>query len=255
MQETSNFRIGVRLIVLGILATTPWQAARRAPAQEAAQLDRKISVETHQLPPDNGVIPVELRCRQAELSAPDTLENVPCVVRNNTNRSIKAVGVIKSIIMDKDGVIFTVSSSIVLDAFVHLDINAERGGKLIYPGKEVNAGGLPASYGSVVKGVSLAVDYVEFEDDATLGPDTASFRQRIASMRSGAAKYKKWLTQQFNRHANDVKELASLVDREPSPEETGIGNDNEAEGASLYKNYAHRVKEGKGVNALAERLK
>jgi len=255
MQKTTNIRIVLRLIILGVLAISLWQVAGRTPAQEFSPSQRKISVDTRQLQPDNGVIPVELKCRQAELSAPDTLEDVPCVIRNNTGRPVKAVGVTKSVTKEKDGVTSTVSSSIVLDAFVHPDISAERGARLIPPGQEVNAGGLPGSYGGMVKGVSLAVDYVEFDDGTDLGPGAASFRKKIADIRSGAAKYKRWLTQQFIRHAKDDSELAPLLEREPSPEETGVENDNEAEGASLYKNFALQVKGGKGVHALAERLK
>jgi hypothetical protein len=214
-----------------------------------------MSVETHQLPSESGMIPIELKCGQAQLSAPDTIEDVPCVIRNNTNKLVKAVGVTKSVTTEKNGETSTASSSIVIDAFVHPDINLERGGKLIPPGKEINAGGLPTDYNSIVKGVSLTVDYVEFDDGTELGPNAASCRQKIADIRSGAAKYKKWLSQQFNRHARDVNELIPLLEREPSPEEIGIGNDNEAEGASLYKSYANKVKGEKGVYVLAERLK
>jgi hypothetical protein len=155
----------------------------------------------------------------------------------------------------KGGETSTASNSTVIDAFVHPDINAERGGRLIRRGKDVNAGSLPAKYDGAIEGVSLAIDYVEFDDGTELGPDNASFRRKVAEIRSGAAKYRRWLAQQFGRRGEDVNALTPLLEMEPSPEETGAENENEAQGASLYKNYAIKVKEEKGARALAERLK
>jgi hypothetical protein len=242
--------------VCGFMAGTAHTPEReeREPGQDLGQGAKKIQVETRQLPPEGGVIPVELKCGQAELSAPNALDSVPCVIRNNTGRLVKAVGVTETITTERDGITSTLSSSTVIDAFVHPDINAERGGKLIPPGQEINAGGLPASYSGMIKGVVLAVGYVEFDGGIDTGPDITAFRRKIAEFRSGAAKYKKWLAQQFNRRDKKVSELTALLEREPTPEETGAENNNEAEGASVYRNFALKVKKEKGVRALAEQL-
>jgi hypothetical protein len=69
-----------------------------------------IPVVTDQLGLVDGVIPVELKCENAELSAPNVLENLSCVIKNNTNKPISAGAVYTSIIPEKDG-IRSVSSS------------------------------------------------------------------------------------------------------------------------------------------------
>ncbi|HEV3471299.1 MAG TPA: hypothetical protein VG148_18385 [Pyrinomonadaceae bacterium] len=43
----------------------------------------QVPVVVKQLPSENGLIPVELRCGMAHLSAPNTLEKFSCVVKNN----------------------------------------------------------------------------------------------------------------------------------------------------------------------------
>lgn len=256
MYGSSNFRIISRLGFLIVLVACLWQfSGGGTPAQEPTDTHGQLAVRIIQLPSENGIIPVEIKCGKAELSDPNSIENIPCVAINNTSKAIKAFGVSKAVITESNGERTVNNSTSILDAFVHPDVNAERGGKLIPPGKEVNVGGLPTSYGEVIKGIGLKIDYAEFDDGTELGPDEASSKQRIADVRAGAAKYKQWLVQQLSRSGQDINAITPLLEREPPDEEIKFENNSQEEGAILYRNYALKVKDQKGINVLAERLK
>ena len=251
MTSTVTRRIAFPLLILSSLSLLLW-----VPAESTRGRQKTVPVKVSaQLERTGDFIPVELKCRDAELPAPNEIRDIPCVVKNNTEKRVRAIGLIKIITVEKSGQEFPDSASVLLDPFVHADISAERGGRLIPPGNEVGAGGASITYdGGLIKGVSVEVDYVEFEDGAELGPNRANSREKIRDVRAGAVKYKDWLIQRFNGGGRRLNMLPLLVERELTREELGLDNSNQEQGAIFYQNHARKIKETKGLNALAERL-
>jgi hypothetical protein len=204
----------------------------------------------------NGVIPVELYCDNAELSAPNSLERLRCVIKNNTNKKITAVTINTSIVLESGGKSSLDSGFLTLQAFVHPDFREEHRDSLISPGEERPVEDAAVSYDdAVITGFRTRIDYVEFADNTAMGINQAGSRI-VADVRAGATKYKNWLTHKYNRSGKSLEAIVPLLEKSsPLPEEIGIQNDGQQQGAILYRNYARKTYENKGADALIKHLK
>jgi hypothetical protein len=194
--------------------------------------------------------------QNVELSAPNTIESLPCVIKNSTNKYITAAAIAISITTEKQGRLSADLGFLTIETFLHPDFREEYRNNLIPPGGESPVEDLPSSYDdAVVKGVTMWVDYVEFEDKTTQGPDRAGSRI-IANIREGAAKYKEWLIQKYNQSGRSIDAIVPLLEQsQPLPEELGIQNGNQQEGARFYRSYALKTYETKGAAGLIKYLK
>lgn len=217
---------------------------------------RRLTVVTTQLQRENGVVPVELRCQDAELPTPDKLDGLSCVIKNNTTRNIIAATLAVSITVEKDGSETADTGFLTVETFLHPDFRDEHRNNQIRPGGEYPVRDAPVTYyDAVIKGVMLRIDYVEFEDHTSSGPDTGGSRI-IAEMRAGAAKYKNWLRGRYDRGGRSVESVVSAIESPSLPEdEMGITSVNQSEGAVLYRNYARRTYQAKGAEGLLKRLR
>lgn len=243
------------LMLLGITAVIT-TAPRVQSNQESQQGERiEVPVKANQLPAEKNIIPVELRCQSAQIVKRDTLEKIPCVVVNNTNKYITATTINSSVIVDAEGKTSGDSDFLSLDPLAHPDFREERKGYLIAPGNEIPIPFLATSYDSgVIKGVLVQVDYVEFADKTTLGPNRAGSRI-IADIRDGAAKYKNWLAAKYDRSGKSMSAIAPLLEKgQPLPEEIESLSSHQQEGAIIYRNYARRTFETKGAEGLVKHL-
>jgi len=230
-------------------------AASNDPA--AAQAKISIPVVSNQLDLVDGVIPVELKCENAELSAPNALEKLSCVIKNNTNEPISAGAVYTSIIVEKDGMRNVSSSYGTFDTFIHPDFREDHKNNLILPRGEYRYGDLPVSYdnGAVIKEIIVKLDYIEFADNTTLGTDQAGSRI-ITDARKGAAKYKNWLAHKYKESGESLEAIVALFENnQPLPEELQFQTGPEEHGARTYRNYALRTYKSKGADGLVKVLK
>lgn len=216
----------------------------------------QLPVTVNQLPQEGGMVPVELRCENAELLAPNRIEKKPCLVRNHTNKFISALTVAITIIIEKQGETSSDTSFLTIETFVHPDVRADRRDNLIPPGGELPVRDLPTSYDEeiTIKGMAVRIDYVEFNDNSALGANKAGSRI-IASIRAGAVKYKESLLKKMRQSGNSIEGIIPLLENEPPAEELEIQNGDEEQGVILYRNYARKIYKAKGPEGLSKFLK
>lgn len=237
-----------------VIATASLKGRSKQTAKQAGGL--RIPTITDQLTAENGVIPVELRCEDAELSAPNALEKLSCVIKNNTTKYIAAATINISLHTEREGKQSLDSSYLTIETFGHPDFREEHRDNLIPPGGERAFQDLPASYYNVViKGVIVRIDYIEFADSTTrLGPNRAGSRI-IANIREGAEKYKNWLVKKYNESGKSISLIVPLLEKnQPIPAELDIQNGDQQQGVIFYRNYARKTFKTKGANGLSKRL-
>jgi hypothetical protein len=255
MMDSQNRRIFSRLCAFGVLSTCLWYFSGKASTRNYAQTGRQIPISTQQLPPTNGKVAVELKCGDAELSAPNEIEKFPCSVVNNTNKRISAMSVAYSITVEDGGGESSHTEALTLDTFIHPDLREERKDNLIQPRAECPFRPLPTSFDdAVVKAISMHVDYVEFEDGSSLGPNESGSRI-VEGIREGAAKYRNWLMGKYNSSGKSAGAMTSLIQDDPLPEdELGIKSAAQEQGAVIYRNFLRNSYETKGLEQLAKFL-
>jgi hypothetical protein len=254
MSISPHHKILIRLCILCTLVACLWFFSGKA---NTAQFEKQIPVTTDQLPSENGVIPVELRCEDAKLSAPNALEKLACVIKNNTNKYISAATINISVIFEKEGKPSTDSSFLTIETFVHPDFRDEHKDNLIPPRGERRFQDLPSSYdGAVINVVTVRIDYIEFADNAmALGPNHAGARI-ISNIRTGAAKYRDWLVQKYNQSGGVIDAITPLLEKDqPIPPELDIQNGDEQQGVVSYRNYARKTYQTKGIEGLIKHLR
>lgn len=218
--------------------------------------ERLIPVNVTQLPLENGVFPVEMRCEEARSSALNKLDGFTCLVINNTRKKISALAIIYSVVVDDGPETERETNLLTSDFAIHLDVSEAKQQKLFSPGESRRVGtpGPVAFESGGVSGVELHLDYVEFEDKTSIGPNMQGSKM-IGSMREGAAKYKAWLVQQYKRSGMDEQAIVSLLDATDLPKELNFTGDADlSEGARLYRRVLHSIYTSKGAAELRHYL-
>lgn len=223
----------------------------------AAQVKISIPVVANQLDLVDGRIPVELKCKNVELSVPNALEKLSCIIKNNTNEPISAGAVYSSIIVEKDGTRNVTSSYGTFDTFVHPDFREDHKNNLILPGQEYHYDEGSVSYddGTVIKDIVVKLDYIEFANSTKLGTNQSGSRI-IADARKGAAKYKNWLAQKYEEGGESLETIVPLLEKnQPLPDDLQFQTGPEEHGASMYRNYLRRTYKSKGAEGLVKFFK
>ena len=254
--------LAVAMLTVAVVIESAASKLRHTEQNTSSSTDTKpqqrlrLKVVTNQLASENGVIPVELECKDAELSALNSLEGLPCVLRNRTTKPISAGVTFTSVLLEKDGVTFVTSDYTMFDTFLHPDLRNERKSSLFLPGQEYPQNKLPVEYDSnvVIKGITVGIDYIEFDDETSLGSNQAG--QRIISdTRLGAAKYKNWLVQRYDQAGQSLAAVIPLLDADEALSELGFQTGPELSGARMYRNLARRTYKTKGAEGLLKQLK
>jgi hypothetical protein len=225
-------------------------------SQETQQAGRLLRVETEPLRPVEGVGPVELKCEDAELSAPDSLQKLSCVIRNGTRKNISAVTVTISFLVEQDGRPSVDSSYLTVQKSVHPDFREEYKSDLVPAGGEASFEDLPTDFeGAVIKRIKVQFDYVEFADNSpALGPNRAGARI-ISNYRKGAKKYKEWLVQEYDQTGKSTDAIIRLLEKDEAiAPAAGVENGEQEQGAILYRNFVFRIYRSKGAEGLKKYL-
>lgn len=242
-----------RLIILGVLSFGLWGAYAKTRSTRPQTVEKNIQVTTRQLEAVNGVIPVDIRCDTAHLAAPNEVEQFDCTLRNNTDKRISAGAAVITVLVETNGVTSKDVRYSSFDTILHPDFDDP--GKHLGKTRESMVGppGNITFPEGVVRGIEVNIDYVEFDDNTTLGANEKG-ETIIKSYRSGAARYKSWLQQKFNENGKSFVPIVPLIQvDQPVPTEVGPVNSDEEVGLRAYRSKMRKLLETRGA-AAAQKL-
>ena len=256
MLRYTAISVAVSIAILGRAVSQPPRAVdvkeNRQTQQPAVSL---LPVDVKQLPAIGGVVPVELNCSDAELSSPRSIQKLACMFKNNTDRFIIAVNLDITVNVERNGKILEHSSYLTLDSYLYGDFAEEHRTSRIAPGAQQQINELPSSYSDgVVKSISVAIDYVDFGDDKSLGLNSKGF-EIVRSMRNGASKYKIWLVDKYTRNGKSIDAVVPLLNTAVSSQELRLTNPNEQNGAEMFRNYLLRQFQAYGAEKIMKLFK
>jgi hypothetical protein len=191
----------------------------RASSQNAPPQDWQApAVEVTQLPVENGVVPVEINRAKAHFKSPSEIDEIIAVVRNNTNKTILATSLRIAYITETDGVKSTKVSFLTTDSFIHQDIQRANKIKPFAAGDVQVLESAATTYpvGTVFRNIAVRLDYVEFGDGTTAGANESGGKI-VSQTRSGAAKYKAWLEQQYLNSGRSASTVMAAIDANDFP--------------------------------------
>mgnify|MGYP003288384609 CR=1 FL=1 len=255
MLRTPVGRICSRILILLVLLAGLWLVSLQPIAKQAGTIVLPVSVQN--LPSETDISPVALRCDNARLSAPNQIEKLSCVLKNNSDRPIVAGTIVLKVMIEQRGVIETISSYDSFDRFLHSDVHSERGPNFILPQGEYVMDQLPTSYGEgIVKAISGSIDYVEFAKGPPVGPNVAGSRI-INDVRQGAAKYKAWLVREFHRNGMSAHAILQTLNKGDviAQPDLDLQNSDQNTGANLFRKYLLRTYASKGEAELVKHMK
>ena len=255
MVSSSIFRIASKLVILVLFCIGLWLlSGRTSSIQQTKPAVSLLPVEVKQLNEVAGVIPVELRCLDAELSSPRSIEKLTCIIKNNTTRFITAGTVEITINIERNGSILELRSYYTLDTLLHSDFREDHSNNRIPPGGEHPINELPSSYSDgVVKSIAVGIDYIDFGDNEPAGLNRKG-SQIIGDMREGASKYKRWLIKKYGENGKSIDAIIALLNTDPSSQEVGLANSNQESGADMFRKYLLRDYKTNGAERLTKHL-
>jgi hypothetical protein len=222
------------LLLLGVaaLATSPALQRPTNGADEQSNQSLQLPITVKQLQPgiNNSV---ELVCGTASVTPPNILNGFECTLKNNTQKSITAANIIYSTVLEENGRETKDSRNQILLTYFHPDFYEKE--KNIMPGgtNTLRPGGVFTYHNAVIKGVEVYIDYVEFEDSTSMGPDVEGSKL-IKDFRAGAVKYKSWLAKESKQKSVDTLIQATQSDEEFQKPEISLNNITQKEGARRY---------------------
>lgn len=218
---------------------------------------RKPPVAVRQLGSEGLVAPVELLRPVARLSAENQLEEYSCLLKNNTGKAVVAFSLAWNIVTEVAGKESSVSELQVSDSFIHPDVHEGNKSGGIAPGAESLAEAGPTYFASnaSVKRLGVSIDYVEFEDGTSLGPNLngASSRQ-IGMVREGASRYKEWLVQMYTKTGRSPQVVLQQLQSEPIPDDLNLNNPEMKQGAYGYRMRVLKLYNTRGPSAIQKIL-
>jgi hypothetical protein len=211
-----------------------------------------VPVTVKQLDFVNGVVPVYLNCEETVLIVPDTLDRVPCTIRNNSRKNIRALVLGESITVENNGTTSTELGYVTIDTFIHPDFHTESNTG-INQKAEPQFPSATETYSGIITRVQVQIDYVEFNNRETLGPNMAG-GDILFGMRDGAAKYKSWLVKEYEIKGKSVDALIRLIEEAPITVDLGIRTASQEQGAVIYRNWLRKIYQTKGAEQLRKQL-
>lgn len=232
MRFRTTIVIGL-LLLLGVaaFATSALQRPTNGADQDSNQrLQLPITVKQLQPGINNSV---ELVCGTASVTPPNILNGFECTLKNNTQKSITAANIIYSTVLEEAGKETRDSRNQILMTNFHPDFYEKE--KNIMPGgtNTFRPAGVFTYHNAVIKGIEVYIDYVEFEDSTSMGPDVEGSKL-IKDFRAGAVKYKSWLAQESKQKSIDTLIQSAHSDEELQRPEIGLNNITQKEGARRY---------------------
>jgi hypothetical protein len=223
-----KFVTSLALIALLVGVALAWRTTRELQAREPSN----IKVVINQLPEKAGVIPIEIIQPTVVSTAPNKLDDLTYILRNNSGKPVLAIAVNKTISYEEDGKVYAQSTYSTMDAAFHSDM----GGRAFLSGSQTSmesAGPLRFNEGVVIKEITLTVEYASYADQTAYGSGGEGER-RINAMREGARLYKGWLAREYSRAGKSLATILPVIENPSVPEELKLDAD-QTMGADRYR--------------------
>jgi hypothetical protein len=221
------------LLLLGVagFASSALQSPTNGTNENSNQ-SLQLPVTVKQLQPENNHN-VEMLCGTASVTPPNILNGFECTLKNNTQKSITAANIIYATVLEEAGRETKDSRNQILLTNFHPDFYDKE--KNIVPGgsNTFRPAGVFTYHNAVIKAIEVYIDYVEFEDSTSMGPDVEGSKQ-IEDFRAGAVKYKSWLAKESKQKSIDTLIQSAQSDEELQKPEIGLDNITQKEGARRY---------------------
>lgn len=243
-----KFVSGIALIAVLVGVALAWHGSTGLQSRDSAA----IKVVINQPPAQNGVIPIEIIQPTIVSSAPHKLEDFTYTLKNNSNKPIRAVAVIRTINYEEGGKMYAHSVYSTMDTAFHADF----GGKPFLPGNQMpmeSAGPLSFDEGVVIKEITLTLEYASYEDQTAYGAGGEGER-RIKGMREGARRYKRWLAQEYTRAGKSLATILPTIQSAGIPEALKLDAD-QTMGADRYRLNLVKAFKTKGAADVENYLK
>jgi hypothetical protein len=239
----------ITFLFIGLISVGIYAAARAS----GFRVQPKPPVATgRQLAAENGIIPVELQDLSLELVSPHTIKETHLNYVNHTRKSITALGFTFEIhILDAGGVERIIPDTLVSDPILTADLHQ---GKPIGPGEKREVLNLDADFPQNIRitGEVVSIDYVEFDDGTSLGPNKHTLAT-INANREGAARYKQWIRSEYQKHDRNVLAIVPLLDDRTVPASLGLTGTANG-GANMWRLHLKQHYEAHGKEGLEEIL-
>lgn len=235
------------------------QTEQRPPTQDLSA--EKQTFERTEIPVvimpmkvNGATIPVEIECEPVFITKPDTLDHFSCVLVNNTNKSIRASGVLYTLILESNGKPGRSSRIDVANGFIHPDV--PNAAKLLKPGgKQFVSAPLPMSERDIViQGLEFEPVYLEFSDGTSVGTNADSIRL-IKERREGAAWFREMLRMEYLREGKSVAAILPRLQEDVTSDNQSSWTGTQRRGADSYRRFLleHYQKVGsRGVSRILE---
>lgn len=239
-------RVGLALLLmafLAVIAATTFKASLGANST-AQGTEIQLPVVVYQMDAENGEMPVTLQCGAANVTTPDTLNGFSCTLINNTDKNIVAATAAYTIEYEQQGRTYREVRTHLAATSVHPDFFKDakpvpRGGEL-----SIRPGGSFTFEGAVIKGVEVRIDYVEFSDGSSVGPNKKEGAEAVKALREGASRYKNWLVGKYRRGSIDT--AIQSLQSDPPLAELGLTNEYLEQGANLYRKRLQKIERMRG---------
>jgi hypothetical protein len=250
--------IGFALVSIASLVSTDMLKLKESKAEQQTQtFVNSINTSIKQLPSENGMIPVEIRQVRAYKTSPNQINEFSCTIKNNTSKAIISYSLSITTITEAEGKETRGTEIQFIDSFLHPDVREIRKLQPIAAGKETyteSPGPVQFEPNVSVKQIQVSIDYIEFEDKTTLGPDARNSSKRIALKREGAAKYKEWLVQMYVQKGRSINAILPLLQTTPLPQELALDGPIMKQGAIIYRKSLLNLYDSIGAQAVEQYL-
>lgn len=224
-----KFVTSLALIALLVGVALAWRSTSRGLQSREPS---KIKVVIKQIPAKDGVIPIEIIQPTIVSTAPNKLDDLTYLLRNNSGKAARAIALVKTISYEEGGKVYTDSTYSTVDTAFHSDMP----GRPFLPGTQTSMespGPLSFNEGVVIKEITLTIEYVSYADQTAYGSGGQGER-RINGMREGARRYKSWLAQEYSRAGKSLASILPVIETHKIPEELKLDLD-QTMGADRYR--------------------
>lgn len=246
MKIKTSIATGLAILLITIVSIVLIPTLKVSGNRDFVQTE--IPVVIKPLKVGNDIVPVEIQCEPVFITKSDTLDRFTCILVNKTNKSIRASSVRYSVIFDSNGKEIQIDRLDTAVPYIHPDLSEEK--KPIAPGGSLFITPLSpiGEPDSVVKRLELEPIYIEFDDETTVGIGGES-AELIASVREGAAKYKKSLRQKYLNKGRSAQEILPLLE-DNAVLGSEIENFSQRLGAKAYRKFLRKKYEKVGVEVI-----
>lgn len=246
MHDRRNFKIAFASLVVVIVLLSLW--ANSAKTTDKAQHARLIPVSVVQFDQKlaDGRLAIELKCESAQLLADGSLKGFRCNLKNNAITNLQAATLNYSVVLSNEDAGMSTKDSHWLTVDTLIDPHLQSTSNAIKPNEEVPLTSPKLTYGAQmpIKEIEVSIDYVEYDDGVTGGPNRKGSRI-ISDMREGATKFKNWLIQQ----TKEGKTPSTLLGTDGLPNKSDgvvFANFDQESGARGYKIRLRKIRAAHG---------